>query len=366
MASGPLAGTRIIEMAGIGPAPFACMVLADMGAEVIRIDRPGGDSSGEWEDATLRGRAARLALDLKNPEAVAALRTLVRGADALIEGFRPGVMERLGLGPEALLAENPGLVFTRITGWGQDGPLSDRAGHDINYISLSGALHAIGGPEAPVVPLNLIGDYGGGAMLGVVGLLAALVERGRSGRGQVVDAAMTDGAALLMALLYGLKAKGSWQDRREANLLDGAAPFYGIYACADGRHLSVGPLEPQFHAEFLRVLGIDAAGWPQMDRAQWPAQKARLAEIFSTRSRDDWVAAFEGTDACIAPVLSMTEAPDHPHNRARGTFTGDFPQPAPAPRFDRTPSAIARHDRPVTELLQGWGLTAEEIAGLVR
>lgn len=354
---GPLSGLKVVEFAGIGPAPFVAMVLADLGAEVLRIDRLG-TAGRDPADITGRGRAASLEVDLKDAATVARLRGLVAGADAIVEGFRPGVMERLGLGPDVLLGDNPRLVYTRITGWGQSGPLADRAGHDINYIALSGSLHAIGGADAPVAPLNLVGDFGGGAMLALVGMLAALFERSISGRGQVVDAAMTDGSALLMAFIYGMKAQGKWADSRGANILDGAAPFYTTYACRDGRHIAVGPIERQFYGKFIEVLGCDDGRLAsQSDPAAWPEQKRILAEMFRTRDRDDWVVAFDGVDACVAPVLTMEEAPNHPHNQHRGTFVtyDGVVQPAPAPRFDRTPGALGRNPAAdVAELLTNW------------
>jgi alpha-methylacyl-CoA racemase len=343
--AGPLTGLKVVEMVGLGPAPFCAMLLADMGAEVIRVDRPGvGGALGLAPrfDVPARGRRS-LALDLRRPGAAEAVLALAERADLLIEGYRPGVMERLGLGPETCLARNPRLVYGRMTGWGQTGPLAARAGHDIDYIALSGALHAIGGAATPPPPpLNYVGDYGGGAMLLAFGLLCALHEARGSGRGQVVDAAMTDGAALLSAMFYGMRAAGAWSQEREANLLDGAAPFYRSYACADGRFVAVGALEPQFHAELLAGLGLDAdTHGAQMDQALWPQQHERLAAAFAQRKRDDWAAVFEGRDACVAPVLDWDEAPAHPHNRARNTFIdiAGVTQPAPAPRFSRTPPA---------------------------
>ena len=378
---GPLAGVRVVEVAAIGPGPFAAMLLADMGAEVVRVDRPagtgpfglggaGGDRSRL--DPVLRGRRS-VAVDLKHAEGPEVVLRLVERADALVEGFRPGVTERLGIGPEACLARNPRLVYGRMTGWGQDGPLAAAPGHDIDYVALSGALHAIGragGP--PAVPLNLVGDYGGGALFLVAGVLAALLEAGRSGRGQVVDAAMVDGAAALTTAFHGLLARGWWTEERGANLLDGGAPFYDVYETADGRHLAVGPLEPQFYAELLRLVGLDEDPSAQMDRSRWPATRERLAATFRTRTRDEWCRLLEGTDACVAPVLSMREAPGHPHNAARGTFTevAGVVQPAPAPRFSRTPSAVARppaHPGEHTdEALADWGFGADELARLRR
>jgi alpha-methylacyl-CoA racemase len=367
---GPLEGLVVLEMAGIGPGPFCAMLLGDLGADVIRIDRPDG-ATGDRRDVSLRNRRS-LVLDLKRPEAVAAVLRMAERADALIEGFRPGVMERLGLGPEALHARNPRLVYGRMTGWGQEGPLAPRAGHDINYIALTGALHAIGAADAPPPPpLNLVGDYGGGGLLLAFGILAALIERGRSGRGQVVDAAMVDGAALLMAPIYGMLARGRWRAERAANLLDGAAPFYGCYACACGGFVAVGPIEPAFFAEMLARLGLDPADFEgRMDPANWPHQRARLAAAFRTRSRDAWAALFADSDGCVSPVLGMEEAPRHPHLAARGTFVTQFDavQPAPAPRFSRTPGGIAappplrgEHGR---EILAAFGFSAAEIEAL--
>ncbi|WP_321334952.1 CaiB/BaiF CoA-transferase family protein [Breoghania sp.] len=363
---GPLAGLKVVEMAAIGPVPFAAMVLSDLGAEVVRIDRPGEDVTNPRE-ITCRGRAARIGLDLKNPEDVAQARGIIACADVLIEGYRPGVLERLGLSPDDLMAENPGLIITRVTGWGQDGPLSPRAGHDLTYIALSGALHAIGPADGPVPPLNLVGDYGGGGMLALVGLLSALFERSRSGRGQVVDAAMTDGSSLMMAYLYELMAGGMWQDRREANMLDGAAHFYAAYRCRDGRHIAVGPIEPQFHAAFARVMGVEDFGADQYDPVLWPERRAKLQEIFLTRDRDDWIAAFEGLDACVAPVLGMGEVMAHPHNAARRIFIekAGVVQPAPAPRFGRTPGALVDEDAlDPGDVLARWGLAGEDLSAI--
>ena len=334
----PLAGIRVIEMAGIGPAPFCGMLLADMGAEVLRIDRPGTPPPPPT-DITARGKTAR-PLDLKDAAAIAGLLELVAGADALIEGFRPGVMERLGLGPTACQSRNPRLVYGRMTGWGQTGPWAAMAGHDINYIAISGALDAIGTADAPVPPLNLVGDYGGGGMLLAMGVLAALLHVRGGGPGQVVDAAMSDGAALLMAPIYGMRAAGRWGAPRGGNLLDGGAPFYGTYVCADGGFLAVGPIEPQFFARFIRGIGLDEADFTgRADAASWPALRARIAAVLRTRGRDEWAALFDGTDACVAPVLSMVEAPAHPHNMARATFVerDGVMQPAAAPRFSPLP-----------------------------
>jgi len=348
--SGPLSGVRVVELAGIGPGPFAGMMLSDMGADVVRVDRAqavGG--SGGPPDMTARGRRS-IALDLKHPQGRATLLRLVEEADALIEGFRPGVTERLGIGPADCAAVNERLVYGRMTGWGQDGPLAPYAGHDIDYIALTGALHATGRlPDRPVPPLNLVGDFGGGGMFLAFGIVCALLEARNSGRGQVVDAAMVDGAAVLSTFFYAVRGAGWWSDERGTNLLDTGAPFYDVYECADGKFLAVGALEPQFYAEFVRLTGFEGdladGDWPaQMDRASWPARKQAMAELLRTRSRAEWTALLEHTDACAAPVLSWAEAPEHPHNRARCTFVevGGVTQPAPAPRFDRTPGAVAR------------------------
>ncbi len=342
--SGPLTGFNVIEMAGIGPGPFCGMLLADMGADVLRIDRPGARPPAA-SDVTARGKRA-MGLDLKDPAAVSELLGLVENADALIEGFRPGVMERLGLGPATCHARNPRLVYGRMTGWGQTGPLAPTAGHDIDYIAISGALDAIGTADGPVPPLNLVGDYGGGGMLLAMGVLAALLHAGRTGEGQVVDAAMSDGAALLMAPIYGMQAAGRWGAARGGNLLDGGAPFYGTYRCADGKFLAVGPIEPQFFALFIQGLGLEEADFAgRADATQWPALRARIGAALLTRARDEWAAIFESTDACVAPVLTMAEAPLHPHNVARGTFIerDGVIQPAAAPRFSRAgePATLA-------------------------
>jgi alpha-methylacyl-CoA racemase len=343
--SGPLTGLKVVELAGIGPGPHGAMVLADLGAQVVRVDRPGGLQLGDPDlaDPTLRGRR-RVAADLKSPEGVETVLRLVERADVLVEGYRPGVTERLGVGPADCHARNPRLVYARMTGWGQDGPMAQRAGHDINYISLTGALHAIGrAGERPVPPLNLVGDFGGGSMLLVVGVLAALWEAQRSGEGQVVDAAMVDGASLLSQMFWGFLAQKAWTDERDSNVLDGHAPFYDTYTCADGRHVAVGPLEPQFYAAFLAGLGIDPAELPhQYDRDGWPVLRERFTAAFASRTRDEWAAVFEGTDACVTPVLAFGEVPGHPHIAARSTIVdGDgVPQAAPAPRFSRTAPAL--------------------------
>ena len=368
---GALKGITVLELAGIGPGPFCAMLLADMGARVIRIDRPEGQA-GTRDDVVLRGRRS-LALDLKKPNAVAAMKRMAGQADVLIEGFRPGVMERLGLGPDALLEANPRLIYGRMTGWGQDGPFAKLAGHDINYIALTGALHAMGQADrAPAPPLNLVGDYGGGGMLLALGILAALLERAGSGRGQVVDAAMVDGAALLMAPIYGMMALGRWKPDRGANLLDGAASFYGSYACACGGYVAVGPIEPAFFAEMLQRMGLDAADFAnRMDPAFWPAHKAQLAEAFLSRTRDAWAAIFADSDGCVSPILSMAEVRTHPHIAARGTFVEAHGavQPAPAPRLSRTPSAIGAaaplRGEHGAEILTEFGFSAAEIADLL-
>jgi alpha-methylacyl-CoA racemase len=374
--SGPLTGLRIVELAGIGPGPFCAMVLADFGAEVVRVDRAdsvkGGDPASPPPLVFNRGRRS-VGVDLKHPDGVAAVLRMVDQADALVEGFRPGVTERLGLGPDVCLARNPRLVYGRMTGWGQDGPYAPTAGHDINYIALAGALHPIGRHgERPVPPLNLIGDFGGGGMLVALGICAALVEAGRSGRGQVIDAAMVDGAALLTTMIHGFLAMGMWTDERGSNSLDGAAHYYDTYETSDGRYVSVGSIEPQFYAELLRLTGLtDDPDFAQpADRSQWGALKERLAAVFKTRTRAEWCELMEGTDVCFAPVLSLTEAPRHPHNVTRETFVdvAGICQPAPAPRFSRTPAAIQRppahNGQHTDEVLADWGFTPAEIDGL--
>jgi alpha-methylacyl-CoA racemase len=374
---GPLSHLTVIELAGIGPGPFACMLLADMGARVIRIDRPPAPSQGALDDLLRndgvvdRGRES-LSLNMKDPRAVEVVLRLVETADILIEGFRPGVAEKLGVGPAACHARNPKLVYGRMTGWGQSGPLAQAAGHDINYVALSGALHAIGTASQPLPPLNLVGDYGGGGMLLALGVLAAVAHSQHAGQGQVVDAAMTDGAALLMAALYGMMAKGHWRDARESNFLDGAAHFYGTYACQDGAYIALGAIEPQFYRQLLDLCGItDPHFQRQWERGEWPALRAKLADLFRTRTRAQWSALLEGTDVCFAPVLSMHEAADHPHNAARGTFVraDGVLQPAPAPRFDRTPSALPprapRTGAHTPQILSRVGYTREAIDALL-
>ncbi len=372
---GPLAGLRVVEIAGIGPGPFCAMVLADLGADVVRIDRSanvsGGDPANPPADLLNRGRRS-VGVDLKHPDGVGTVLDLVAGADALIEGFRPGVMERLGLGPDTCLARNPRLVYGRMTGWGQVGPYAAAAGHDINYIALAGALEPIGrrgGP--PVPPLNLVGDFGGGGMLLAVGVCAALVEAKGSGHGQVVDAAMVDGSALLMTMTHSFRAMGIWDEERGTNMLDTGAHFYDVYETADGRYVSIGSIEPQFYAELLRLTGLNGEELPwQHDKSQWPALKERLAAIFASKTRDEWCELMEGTDVCFAPVLSMTEAPAHPHNVHRETFTevAGITQPAPAPRFSRTPPEITgpppHAGQHTDQVLADWGLDTTRVAEL--
>ena len=335
---GPLSGLKIIEIDGLGPVTFAGMVLADMGAEVLRLTRsanvPAAAIDEVGGDILHRGRTP-VPVDLKSPSDRERVLELIASADGLIEGFRPGVMERLGLGPEDCHARNPRLVYGRVTGWGQTGPLADQVGHDINYLAISGGLYPIGpADQPPPPPLNMVADYGGGAMMLVSGLLAALLCAARTGKGQVIDAAMTDGVALYTSVFHALRARGLWQDQRQANLLDGGAPFYRCYSCKDGGFVAVGALEPRFYAALIHGLGLTAQEAPQYDLANWPALHARLADIFATRTRDDWANHFAGTEACVSPVLSLAEAPDHPHNQARGTFFQQVClQPAQAPRF---------------------------------
>ncbi|MES2900399.1 MAG: CaiB/BaiF CoA-transferase family protein [Pseudomonadota bacterium] len=376
--TGPLAGIRVIEMVGLGPCPFAAMMLADMGAEVIRIDRkaaPGAANPfpilGTKFDVMARGRRS-LAVDLKQSAGRALVLDLISKADVLLEGFRPGVMERLGLGPSECQARYPALVYGRVTGWGQHGPLAQSAGHDINYVALSGMLHAMGRADTPPAPpLNLVGDFGGGAMMLAFGVVCAVLEARSSGQGQVVDAAMTDGSALLGAMMYGMRAFGQWSDQRQANLLDGGAHFYDTYACADGKFVSIGAIEPQFYAQLLELAGIDDPAFDrQMDARHWPTLSDKFAAVFRTRTRDQWCALMEGSDACFAPVLDMAEAPAHPHNAARATFLerDGVVQPAPAPRFSRTapelgiaPAAPGQHS---AQVLADWGVDDIHIAAL--
>jgi alpha-methylacyl-CoA racemase len=379
---GPLSGLKIVEVAGIGPAPFAAMMLSDMGADVIRVDRlensNGGDPQAPPSDIFNRGRRS-IALNLKSAGGLKTLLDLIGQADAVMEGFRPGVAERLGFGPEVCQEINPKLVYGRMTGWGQDGPYALTAGHDINYIALAGVLAHLGREgEKPTPPINLVGDFGGGGMLLAFGLVCALLEAGRSGQGQVVDAAMVDGSASLMTMVWGFKAMGMWSDDRGTNLLDTATHFYDTYECADGNFVSIGSIEPQFYAELLKHTNLEQVyadlGEPmptQMDKAKWPEMKAHLAAIFVTKSRDEWSALLEGTDICFAPVLTMDEAAQHPHNVHRKTFVevAGITQPAPSPRFDRTPGEIQRppsHPGQHTdEILSEWlGAESQEIAEL--
>jgi len=337
---GPLAGIRVIELAGIGPGPYAAMLLADLGAEVVRVDRPGqgGDLTG---GVTMRGRRS-VVFDLKQPAAVDALLGLVEAADVVIEPFRPGVAERLGIGPDACLERNPRVVYARMTGWGQDGPWNQMAGHDIAYIAITGALHAIGRADGgPVPPINLLGDFGGGSMFLLFGILAALVERQQSGKGQVVDAAIVDGTASLASMMFGMLGTGFWSEERGTNLLDTGAPFYDVYETADGKWMAVGALEPQFYAELVRLLELEDLPF-QHDRTQWPTLRARFAGRFKERTQQEWATVFAGTDACVAPVLTASEAREHPHISARGTLVerDGVVQPAPAPRFSRTPATL--------------------------
>jgi len=356
--AGPLSGIRIVEIDAIGPVPLACAILAGLGADIVRVARKGGGTWGEIGGAVMNRGRTRIELDLKDAADRDALLDLVDRADALIEGFRPGVMERLGIGPDACLARNPRLVFARVTGWGQEGPLADRAGHDINYIALTGALHAIGAPDAPpTVPLNIIGDYAGGSMFAALGLVSAILSARTTGRGQVVDVAMVDGVASLLGLFHAFLGNGMWRDERGANLLDGAAPFYRCYACADGGHVAVGALEPQFFDALLDGLAIPRDRFAQNDREDWPAMERVFAEAFAARSRDDWEAHFAGTDACVTPVLSLDEAFDHPANVARGVFvsTGGVSHGAPAPRFSVTPGQGGEaRSIPVEEAIALW------------
>lgn len=376
--AGPLSGIKVVEIAGIGPGPYGAMLLADLGADVIRIDRSSGvNAFGQGPDAEppadilARGRRS-VAVDLKNPEGVATVLDLVAEADVLVEGFRPGVMERLGLGPDVCLERNPRLVYGRMTGWGQEGPYASAAGHDINYIALAGALEPLGrAGEQPTPPLNLVGDFGGGGMMLAFGVCAALVEVARSGQGQVIDAAMIDGAASLMTMTWSFKHMGIWADERGTNMLDTGAHFYDTYETSDGKYVSIGSIEPQFYAELLRLTGVDPESLPkQMDKSQWAANKERFAEVFKTKTRDEWCELMEHTDVCFAPVLSMDEAPEHPHIAERETFTtvAGLVQPAPVPRFSRTPGSIERPPphagQHTDEALEAWGVSPERIAQL--
>ncbi len=368
--SGPLQNVRVLEFAGIGPGPFCAMLLSDMGADVLRIGRAGAPPARGAQDVTSRGRRS-IALDLKKPDAIEACLRLVKSADILLEGFRPGVMERLGLGPEQCLARNPKLVYGRMTGWGQEGPLALAAGHDINYIALTGLLHAIGRKgDKPVPPLNIAGDFGGGALYLAMGLCAALFEAERSSKGQVVDAAMTDGSASLMAMFYGMRASGMWSEQTGTNLLDSGAHFYDTYQTQDGKYIALGSIEPQFYALLREKLGLDDGAFDQqMNRDHWPTLKEKISAVVKTKTRDQWCDVMEGTDVCFAPVLSLDEAPDHPHNTARSTFVeiDGVVQPNVAPRFSRTPSSVQGpppQDHDMTALAD-WGFSADEIKNLV-
>jgi alpha-methylacyl-CoA racemase len=370
---GPLDGVQVVEIASLAPAPFGCMVLADLGADVLRVDRAdiGGPDPGRAQGPLSRGRRS-VQLNLKDPEGIGLLLALLEDADVLVEGFRPGVAERLGFGPEECARRNPRLIYARMTGWGQDGPLAPTAGHDIDYIAISGALGAIGREgERPVPPINLVGDFGGGGMLLAFGVTAALLESRGSGQGQVVDAAMTDGSASLLTMAHSFLAAGLATEERGTNLLDTGAHFYEVYEAADGRHVAVGAIEPRFYAALLDGLGLDPDELPaQMDRAAWPSMKERLAACFRLKTRDEWAAHFEGTEACVAPVLSPLEARDHPHNVARGTFVevAGVRQPGPAPRFSRTPSQVASPPEApgssTTSALSAWGVEADRITAL--
>ena len=366
----PLAGVRVVEIAGIGPTPFAAMLLAELGADVVRIDRLDDDGMVARMTKALNRSRPSIALDLKADGAAEVVLRLLDGADILIEGLRPGVMERLGLGPDLVRARNPRLIYGRMTGWGQDGPWAQRAGHDITYAAITGALHLVGEAERPIPPANVLADFGGGTLYLLVGLLSALHARESTGHGQVVDAAMVDGAASLITMIYGMYAGDFWRDERAANLLDGGTPFYDTYRCADGKHLAVGPLEPQFHAEFLRILDLELPGG-QFDAARWPEHRALIGQALATRTRDEWAALFDGTDACVAPVLSLAEAPSHPHLVARGVFTEVDGQilPRVAPRFsdsqplEPTPARAAGADS--TAYLLGHGFTDAEVSDLL-
>ncbi|MFF9456799.1 CaiB/BaiF CoA transferase family protein [Streptomyces flaveolus] len=361
---GPLSGVRVVELAAIGPGPFAAMLLADLGADVVRVDRPGGPGLAidPARDVTNRNKRSVI-VDLKSPDGPARVLDLAGRADVLIEGYRPGVAERLGVGPESCHARNPRLVYGRMTGWGQDGPLAQRAGHDIGYIALTGTLGMIGAPDGPpAVPANLLGDYAGGSLYLVVGILAALQHARATGTGQVVDAAIVDGAAHLSAMIHGMLGAGAWQDRRGSNLFDGGAPFYGTYETADGQYMAVGALEPRFYAEFMERLGIPGEAPAREDMARWGELREAIAARFKARTRDEWTALFTDSDACVAPVLSLREAPHHPHLAARGTFTdhGGITQPAPAPRFSATPTAVrtgpARPGADAEAVARDWDL----------
>ncbi len=367
--AGPLSGVRIIEMAGIGPGPFAGMMLADHGAEVIRVDRPGRQAP---EPVLGRNRKS-IVVDLKSPEGIQVVRDLVKSADGFFEGLRPGVMERLGLGPETLLADNPKLVYGRMTGWGQTGPYAPAAGHDINYIALAGALHAYGrAGEKPTPPINMVGDFGGGGMMLAYGMVCAILSARATGKGQVIDCAMTEGAAVLMAMIWGFRGMGIWQDERGVNMLDTGAHFYDTFECADGKYVSIGSIEPQFYALLRQLTGLDVDPDfdAQMDQRQWGPLKAKLTALFKSQPRDHWCRLMETTDVCFAPVLSMAEAPEHPHNKQRGTFAqvGGMTQPMPAPRYSGTPTAMPaaapQAGSHSAELLAGLGYDAAKLEAL--
>ena len=373
---GPLAGIKVIEMAGLAPGPYGAMMLADMGAEVLRIDRLDAPEAkpGAKPNLVHRNKSA-IALDIKSMEGFATLRRLIASADALIEGFRPGVMERLGLGPDECLKTNPKLVYCRVTGWGQDGPLAHAAGHDVNYIALTGALHALGTQDDIAVPLNLLGDFAGGGMFCAFGIVCALFDAAKSGKGQVVDTAIVDGVASLMTYIHSSRAAGNWSEARGQNVLDGgAAPFYAVYRTREDQHISVAAVEPKFYAELLRLTGLESENnFPaQFDRAKWPMMRQRFAAIFATKTREEWSALMEGTDACFAPVLTMREAIDHPHNRARNAYVeiDGVIQPAPAPRFSRTipphPHGPRASGVETKSTMENWGFTTEEVALLQR
>lgn len=361
MASGPLNGIRLVEIAGLGPTPFAAMTLADMGAEVIRVERPGRQHLLGLEYDILDRSRSFVELDLKSTVDLDRIKTLINRADGLIEGMRPGVMERLGLGPKVFATSNRRLVYGRMTGWGQEGPLAQAAGHDINYISLSGALHAIGAANAPVPPLNLLGDFGGGGMYLAFGMVCALLEAVRSGLGQVVDAAIVDGTAHLTAMIYAMQQAGHWRDQRASNLLDGGAHFYGVYRCKCGGFVSIGAIEPKFYDELISKTGVDRDQFKaQLDARLWPSLRATLAQVFASKTRDEWCTIMEGSDVCFAPVLTLAEAPQHRHNIAREIFVSDcnITQPAPAPRLSRTPGRIQKASQQtplvVDEVIGRW------------
>jgi alpha-methylacyl-CoA racemase len=369
---GPLNGYTVLELAGIGPAPMGCMILADMGAEVIRVERAASAGSEPFTDVSLRGKKS-VALNLKDPQGVETLLRMVENADVLVDPYRPGVCEKLGIGPQVCLARNPRLIFARMTGWGQEGPLAKAAGHDINYISITGALYATGPKdEKPVLPLNLVGDMGGGGMLLVTGVLAALLETASSGEGQVIDAAMVDGAAQLMWMFHGFQAMGFWDaDKRKSNMLDGGAHFYNTYECADGEYVSIGSIEPQFYAELIRLVELPVEDFGnQNDREQWPAMEDKLATIMKTKTQAQWCELMEGTDVCFAPVMTFMDAPSHPANVARNTYieVDGLTQPAPAPRFSRTPSSVEHGAHKVgqdtDQILQAMGFAQTDVTSL--